>query len=223
MPLPRGRSLTITAFVDASHAVNKITRRSHSGYVIFLNRAPIVWYSKRQNTVETSTFSAEFIALKVCLEAIEHLRFKLRCFGIPMPQGEPTYVYCDNESVVRIPRTWIRLWTRNIRRLPTITAVGLLPLGWFHLLISVHMTTSPIALRSVCRSVPGLIYSANGPIECLQIEIEFSPTMLVLHSRGPSKTRYGIRRYGKVQRDIAHSHRRAHLDESSYASLFRAT
>jgi hypothetical protein len=91
----------MTAFVDASHAANKMTRRSHTGYVIFLNRAPIVWYSKRQQTVETSTFSTEFIALKVCLEAIEHLRFKLRCFGIPMPRGDPTYVFCDNESVVK--------------------------------------------------------------------------------------------------------------------------
>ena len=101
MPQPRGRSVTTTAYVDASHAANKVTRRSHTGFVIFLNRAPIVWYSKRQQTVETSTFSAEFIALKACLEAIEHLRFKLRCFGIPMPKGEPTYVLCDNESVVK--------------------------------------------------------------------------------------------------------------------------
>ena len=101
MPVPRGRSVVVTAYVDASHAANKVTRRSHTGYVVFINRAPVVWYSKRQNTVETSTFSAEFIALKICLEAIEHLRFKLRCFGVPMPRGEPSYVLCDNESVVK--------------------------------------------------------------------------------------------------------------------------
>jgi Reverse transcriptase (RNA-dependent DNA polymerase) len=59
MPLPRGRGLTITAFVDASHAANKVTRRSHSGYIVFINRAPVLWYSKRQQTVETSTFSAD--------------------------------------------------------------------------------------------------------------------------------------------------------------------
>jgi hypothetical protein len=100
MPAPRGRSLVMTAFVDASHVANKVTRRPQTGFV-FLNRALIVWYSKHQQTVETSTFSAEFIALLACLEAIERLRFKLRCFCIPMPQGEPTYVYCDNESVVR--------------------------------------------------------------------------------------------------------------------------
>jgi hypothetical protein len=101
MPEPRGRTIVTTAFVDASHAANKVTRRSHTGFVVFINRAPILWYSKRQQTVETSTFSAEFIALKACLEAIEHLRFKLRCFGVPMPQGEPTHVFCDNESVVK--------------------------------------------------------------------------------------------------------------------------
>ena len=101
MPAPRGQTVATTAFVDASHGANKVTRKSHTGFVLFLNRAPIVWYRKRQQTVETSAFSAEFIALKACLEAIEHLRFKLRCFGVPMPQGEPTHVFCDNESVVK--------------------------------------------------------------------------------------------------------------------------
>ena len=101
MPVPRGRSVTTTAYVDASHGANRVTRRSHTGYILFLNRAPIVWDSKKRQTVETSAFSAEFIAMKACLEAIEHLRFKLRCFGVPMPKGEPTHVFCDNESVVK--------------------------------------------------------------------------------------------------------------------------
>ena len=101
MPVPRGQSVMMTASVDASHAANKMTRRSHSGYVLFLNRAPIVMYSKRQQNVETSAFLDDFIALKVCLEAIENLQYKLRWFGVSMPKGELTYVYCDNESVVK--------------------------------------------------------------------------------------------------------------------------
>ena len=68
---------------------------------MFLNLAPVVRYSKRQNTIETRTFPAKIIPLKVCLEAIEHLRFRLRCFGVPMPRGEPSHVLCDNESVVK--------------------------------------------------------------------------------------------------------------------------
>ena len=100
MPMPRGRSVGMNAFVDASHAANKKTRRSHTGFMIFVNSAPIIWYSKRQNTVEASTFGSEFIALRACIEAITHLRYKLRMFGIPM-DDEPTNILCDNMSVVK--------------------------------------------------------------------------------------------------------------------------
>ena len=98
MSRPRGGTVTTTAFVDASFAANKKTRKSHSGFLIFVNRAPIAWFSKRQSTVETSTFSAEFMAMKSCLNAIESLRVKLCMFGIPI-EG-PTHLYCDNERVV---------------------------------------------------------------------------------------------------------------------------
>eukprot|EP00543_Licmophora_paradoxa_P017529 CAMPEP_0202475370 /NCGR_PEP_ID=MMETSP1360-20130828/92866_1 /ASSEMBLY_ACC=CAM_ASM_000848 /TAXON_ID=515479 /ORGANISM="Licmophora paradoxa, Strain CCMP2313" /LENGTH=104 /DNA_ID=CAMNT_0049102527 /DNA_START=183 /DNA_END=499 /DNA_ORIENTATION=- len=37
--------------------------------------------------------------MKSCIEAITQLRYKLRMFGIPL-NGFPTYVFCDNESVV---------------------------------------------------------------------------------------------------------------------------
>ena len=99
IPTPLGRSISITAYVDASHAANKVTRRSHTGFIIFLNRAPIIWFSKRQNTVEASTFSSEFIAMKCCVEHITALRFKLRMLGVPV--DEPANLFCDNESVVK--------------------------------------------------------------------------------------------------------------------------
>ena len=99
MPIPQGRSVKITVFVDASHGANKVTRRSHTGYIIFLNRAPIMWFSKKQNTVETSTFSSELIALRACLEGIISLRYKLKMFGVAI-DGQAD-VLCDNLSVVK--------------------------------------------------------------------------------------------------------------------------
>ena len=75
-----------------------MTRRSQSGILIFINCAPITWYSKRQNTVEASTFGSGFIALRVGCEMNDGLRYKLRIMGVPI-QG-PTNVYCDNEAVV---------------------------------------------------------------------------------------------------------------------------
>jgi len=58
-----------------------------------------MWYSKRQNTVETSTFGSEIVALKIAVEMVEGLRYKLRMMGIQV--DGPTNVFCDNESVVK--------------------------------------------------------------------------------------------------------------------------
>ena len=58
-PPPRGRSVQINCFVDASHADDKKTRRSQTGILIYCNMAPVIWYSKRQNTVESETFGSE--------------------------------------------------------------------------------------------------------------------------------------------------------------------
>jgi hypothetical protein len=51
---PRGNAVQINAFVDADHAGDRVTRRSHTGIILYVNKAPIIWFSKRQNTVETS-------------------------------------------------------------------------------------------------------------------------------------------------------------------------
>jgi hypothetical protein len=57
-----------------------------------------MWYSKRQNTVESSTFGSEYVAAKTAVEMIEGLRYKLRMMGIPVEGA--TNFFCDNESVV---------------------------------------------------------------------------------------------------------------------------
>ena len=87
--------MKMTCLVDASHASNKVTYRSHTGIFILLNNAPVVWYSKRQNTVESSTFGSEFVALRVATELIEGLRYKLRMFDVPIDGATP--VYRDNQ------------------------------------------------------------------------------------------------------------------------------
>jgi len=98
-PPARGKSVTMDCFVDANLAGDTITRRSQTGILIFVNQTPILWHSKRQNTVEASTFGSETVALKNAIELIEGLRYKLRMFGVEI-EG-PTDIYCDNEAVVR--------------------------------------------------------------------------------------------------------------------------
>ena len=64
MPHPLCNSLTIHCFVDADHAGESLMRRLRTGFIFMPNNAPIYWYSKKQTTVETSTFGIEFMAKK---------------------------------------------------------------------------------------------------------------------------------------------------------------
>ena len=58
-----------------------------------------MFFSKRQNSVETSTFGSEFTAMKQAVELLKALRYKLRMFGIPI--DGPANVYCDNEAMYK--------------------------------------------------------------------------------------------------------------------------
>ena len=97
-PEVRGKSVTMLCFVDADHAGCQATRRSQTGILIYVNRAPILWFSKRQNTVETSTFGSEFVAARIAVEMVEGLWYKLRMMGVQV--DGPTNVFCDNAAVV---------------------------------------------------------------------------------------------------------------------------
>ena len=48
-----GNYAVIKSYVDANHAGNMENWRSHSGIIIYVNNAPVIWYSKQKNTVES--------------------------------------------------------------------------------------------------------------------------------------------------------------------------
>ena len=85
--------------MDASHIGNKLTYQLHTGILIIVNNTSIDWFSMKQNTVKTSSFGAELIAARIAMEKVKAMRTKLRWFGIPIDR--PTYMFCDNESVVK--------------------------------------------------------------------------------------------------------------------------
>ena len=90
-----------TAFVDTSHAANKVTRRSHLGHILFAGKAPAEWHSERQTAVEASASSFKFIATKHCTEDIKCLGFKLRMFEMPLDENKPeTRILRADEAIV---------------------------------------------------------------------------------------------------------------------------
>jgi hypothetical protein len=66
MPEPRGDAVQMTCFVESDHAGDVVNRRSRTGVLIYVNRSPIVFYSKKQGSIETSSFGSELSAMKTC-------------------------------------------------------------------------------------------------------------------------------------------------------------
>jgi hypothetical protein len=97
-PKPKGKLCTLTCYVDADHARDQLTRRSVTGILVLLNNTPISWYSKRQKTVESSTYGSELVASRIAVETLMSLRYFITMLGC---QLEPSSLMLgDNMAVV---------------------------------------------------------------------------------------------------------------------------
>ena len=85
-------------YVDSNHAGEKRTRRSCTGFFVFINSALVQWLSKKQATIETSVFGAEFVAMIIGMELLRGLQYKLRMMEVPI--FGPSLIYGDNMSVI---------------------------------------------------------------------------------------------------------------------------
>ena len=99
MPNPRGEPVWIHVLVDSYYVGDKVTRRSQTGVLISINMASIIWFSKKQNSVQTSIFGLEFTAMKQAVNMTQALCCKLRMFCIRLTG--PASVYCDNEALYK--------------------------------------------------------------------------------------------------------------------------
>jgi hypothetical protein len=97
-PEPRGKDIDLRMHIDIDHAGEKRTCRLHSGFFVFMNTALIQWFLKQQATIETLVFGAEFVAMKVGIESLRGLQYKLRMMGVGI--AGPMYIYGDNMSVI---------------------------------------------------------------------------------------------------------------------------
>ena len=73
MPVPHGLSMKMTVKVDADHAGKSLTRCLRTGYLVFLNKAPIYWLNKKQTSCKTLTFGSEFVTMKQAMEYVRGL------------------------------------------------------------------------------------------------------------------------------------------------------
>jgi hypothetical protein len=69
-----------------------------TGALLLVNNTPLQWLSKRQPTVEISTYGSELIATRIAVDMIVEVRYKLRMLGVPISGS--SLLLGDNMSVV---------------------------------------------------------------------------------------------------------------------------
>ena len=97
-PVPLGKRVSFTTYVDANLYHDLISGRSVTGTLHLANKTPIDWFSKLQATVETATFGSEYVAARTATEQIMDLRLTFRYLGVPVHGS--TLMFGDNETVV---------------------------------------------------------------------------------------------------------------------------
>ena len=75
----------------------KVTRISHTGTLIFLDLAPIMWYSTQQNRIQILLCGSKFVAIKIPAGIIKGLSYKIWIFHIHM--DDTTNLFCDNQHL----------------------------------------------------------------------------------------------------------------------------
>ena len=98
LQLLKHQKMNMTAYSDADWGGCPDTRRSTSGFCIYLGDNLVSWSSKRQETVSRSSSEAEYKGVANAVAEtcwIRNLLLELKC-----PITSAMLVYCDNVSVV---------------------------------------------------------------------------------------------------------------------------
>lgn len=106
---------TIWCYTDSDYA-NDHDRKSQSGHVIMLGKSPVLWQSKKQNTVALSTTEAETIAMTTGVTDALWLKTLLEELNLTVPvivlgDNKPSTQLANNQnSSQRSKHLEIRMW-----------------------------------------------------------------------------------------------------------------
>nr|KYP71079.1 hypothetical protein KK1_010322 [Cajanus cajan] len=95
---PSNTPLKIQAFSDYDWATCATTRRSVTGYCVFLGKSLVTWKSKKQSTVSRSSSEAEYRALASLTCELQWLPNLFNDLQISVPV--PYSTFCDSQSAI---------------------------------------------------------------------------------------------------------------------------
>ena len=98
--LSSASELTLQGWCDSDWAACPLTRRSLSGWLVFLGQSPISWKTKKQHTVSLSSAEAEYRSMTAITCELKWLKGLLLSLGVHHPKAIP--LFCDSQSAIHI-------------------------------------------------------------------------------------------------------------------------
>ena len=94
--------LTLQGWCDSDWAACPITRRSLTGWLVFLGQSPVSWKTKKQHTVSRSSAEAEYRSMAAITCELKWLKALLLSLGVHHPKA--VKVLCDSHSALHIAK-----------------------------------------------------------------------------------------------------------------------
>ena len=92
--------LSLKGWCDSDWAACPLTRRSLTGWLVFLGHSPIAWKTKKQHTVARSSAEAEYRSMASITCELKWLKGLLLSLGVHHPKAIP--LFCDSQSALHI-------------------------------------------------------------------------------------------------------------------------